>query len=212
MAWQLPKPIQGYAPTLPLGNDEFDKPMLHPQWMWNHVPDSSKWSLTERPGYLKLYSSSTNGKGFFKAPNTINQRYMHSDSTVVTIKLEIAGMNNGQKAGLAHFNGGKNYAFIAVAKQNGAFRMEFERDGQSMIGSALTTGQSELFLRTRMGAADKADFEYSFDGITYHKLGGSYPMKAGNFRGDMIGMFTYNDGRRGGFVDLDWFHYLVNSR
>ena len=212
MAWQLPKPIQGYVPALPQGSDDFDKPTLHSQWMWNHVPDSSKWSLTERPGYLRLYASSTNGKGFFKAPNTINQRYMRSDSAVVTIRLEIAGMNNGQKAGLAHFNGGKNYAFMAVAKQNNAFRIEFEMDGRSTIGIALPSGQSDLFLRTSMGMADKAGFEYSFDGITYHKLGGSYSMKAANFRGDMIGVFTYNDGGQGGFVDVDWFHYQVSNR
>ena len=137
---------------------------------------------------------------------------MRSDFAVVTIRLEIAGMNNGQKAGLVHFNGGKNYAFIAVAKQNNAFRIEFEMDGQSTIGIALPSGQSDLFLRTSMGMADKASFEYSFDGITYHKLGGSYPMKAANFRGDMIGVFTYNDGGQGGFVDVDWFQYQVSNR
>ena len=24
------------------------------QWGWNHNPDSTKWSLTENPGYLRL--------------------------------------------------------------------------------------------------------------------------------------------------------------
>lgn len=39
-----------------------------------------------------------------------------------------------------------------------------------------------------------------------------YPMKAANFRGDMVGMFTYNDWEQGGFVDIDWFHYHINNR
>ena len=212
MAWQLPKPIQGYSPTLPQGSDNFDNDELHPQWMWNHVPDSSKWSLTERPGYLRLFSSSTNGRGFFKTPNTINQRYMRSDSAVVTIRMEITGMNNCQKAGLAHFNGGKNYAFIAVSKHENIYKMEFEMNGQSMIGVELRSIQSELFLRTCMGIEDKAEFQYSFDGITYHKIGNLYSMKAANFRGDMIGVFTYNDKEQGGFVDIDWFHYQINNR
>ena len=212
MAWQLPKPVQGYALTLPQGSDDFDKAELHPQWMWNHVPDSSKWSLTERPGYLRLYASSVSGKGFFKAPNTINQRYMRSDSAVVTTRMEIAGMNNGQKAGLVHFNGGKNYAFIAVTKQNNVCRMEFEMDGQAAIGTELPSGQNVIFLRTSIGITDEAGFQYSFDGITYHKLGSVYPMKAANFRGDMIGVFTYDDGGQSGFVDVDWFHYQVSNR
>lgn len=212
MAWQLPKPVQGYALTLPQGSDDFDKAGLHPQWMWNHVPDSSKWSLTERPGYLRWYASSVSGKGFFKAPNTINQRYMRSDSAVVTTRMEIAGMNNGQKAGLVHFNGGKNYAFIAVAKQNNVCRMEFEMDGQAAIGTELPSDQNVIFLRTSIGITDEAGFQYSFDGITYHKLGSVYPMKAANFRGDMIGVFTYDDGGQSGFVDVDWFHYQVSNR
>lgn len=212
MAWQLPKPVQGYALTLPQGSDDFDKAGLHPQWMWNHVPDSSKWSLTERPGYLRLYASSVSGKGFFKAPNTINQRYMRSDSAVVTTRMEIAGMNNGQKAGLVHFNGGKNYAFIAVTKQNNVCRMEFEMDGQAAIGTELPSDQNVIFLRTSIGIIDEAGFQYSFDGITYHKLGSVYPMKAANFRGDMIGVFTYDDGGQSGFVDVDWFHYQVSNR
>ena len=212
MAWQLPKPVQGYALALPQGSDGFDKAELHPQWMWNHVSDSSKWSLTERPGYLRLYASSANGKGFFKAPNTINQRYMRSDSAVVTTRMEIAGMDNGQKAGLVHFNGGKNYAFIAVTKQNNVCRMEFEMDGQAAVGTELPSDQNVIFLRTSMGITDEAGFQYSFDGITYHKLGGAYPMKAANFRGDMIGVFTYDDGDQSGFVDVDWFHYQVSNR
>lgn len=194
MAWQLPKPVQGYALTLPQGSDDFDKAELHPQWMWNHVPDSSKWSLTERPGYLRLYASSVSGKGFFKAPNTINQRYMRSDSAVVTTRMEIAGMNNGQKAGLVHFNGGKNYAFIAVTKQNNVCRMEFEMDGQAAIGTELPSGQNVIFLRTSIGITDEAGFQYSFDGITYHKLGSVYPMKAANFRGDRLAYLRMRTG------------------
>ena len=137
---------------------------------------------------------------------------MRIDSAVVTTRMEIAGMNNGQKAGLVHFNGGKNYAFIAVTKQNNVCRMEFEMDGQAAIGTELPSDQNVIFLRTSIGITDEAGFQYSFDGITYHKLGSVYPMKAANFRGDMIGVFTYDDGGQSGFVDVDWFHYQVSNR
>ena len=156
--------------TLPQGSDDFDKAELHPQWMWNHVPDSSKWSLTERPGYLRLYASSVSGKGFFKAPNTINQRYMRSDSAVVTTRMEIAGMNNGQKAGLVHFNGGKNYAFIAVTKQNNVCRMEFEMDGQAAIGTELPSGQNVIFLRTSIGITDVGFFNLNLVALLFGSM------------------------------------------
>ena len=35
-------------------NDDFSGPKLKNVWQWNHVPDDTKWSLTERPGFLRL--------------------------------------------------------------------------------------------------------------------------------------------------------------
>ena len=46
---QEPKPA--YVP-----DDNFDSGKLNPHWQWNHVPDDSKWSLTEKPGVLRLHS------------------------------------------------------------------------------------------------------------------------------------------------------------
>ena len=213
MGWQLPKPIMGFSISLPQGSDEFTKSVLHPQWMWNHVPDNKKWSLTERAGYLRLYAFPTvGGKGFFKAGNTINQRYMHSDSTSVTVKMEVGGMASGQKAGLAHFNGGKTYASIGVVKRGNDLCLEFGMNGHIVEGEAFPSGQDSIYLRTSMGVDAKADFQYSWDGMTFYHLGSKYPMTSANFRGDMIGIFTYNDLGESGFIDVDWFHYQVSNK
>lgn len=213
MAWQLPKPIAGFPITLPQGSDEFNSSELGRQWMWNHVPDNDKWSLTERMGYLRLYASPTvSGKGFFKAGNTINQRYMRSDSASVSVKIETGGMAEGQKAGLAHFNGGKNYAFLALVKQENEFRLEFEMDGETVKGRTLPLDVSSVYLRTYMDMDNKAYFQYSVDGVTFRNCGNVYLMKSGNFRGDMIGLFTYNDLESKGFIDVDWFHYYVKHK
>ena len=37
-------------------DDNFDGAKLNPHWQWNHVPDDTKWSLTEKPGVLRLHS------------------------------------------------------------------------------------------------------------------------------------------------------------
>src|SRR5690606_23346006 len=39
-----------------LHDDNFNSGKLNPEWQWNHVPDDSKWSLTEKPGVLRLHS------------------------------------------------------------------------------------------------------------------------------------------------------------
>ena len=39
------EPQPAYVP-----DDNFDGGKMNPHWQWNHVPDDSKWSLTEKPG------------------------------------------------------------------------------------------------------------------------------------------------------------------
>ena len=40
----------------PQTDDEFDETSLPPQWEWNYQPRADKWSLTERPGWLRLHA------------------------------------------------------------------------------------------------------------------------------------------------------------
>ena len=48
-------PIAG-APAYSIPtSDDFSSPTLGPQWQWNHNPDNTRWSLTERPGSLRLH-------------------------------------------------------------------------------------------------------------------------------------------------------------
>ena len=106
--------------TLPT-SDEFNDKTLGMQWGWNHNPDPTKWSLTQRPGYLRL----TTGKLVSNLPearNTITQRpFAKYDQTIPTIavtKMDITNMKEGDIAGLAVFQ--DPYAFIAVKQTNGS--------------------------------------------------------------------------------------------
>lgn len=213
MAWQLPKPIDGYPTSLPHGSDDFDNKQLNLRWMWNHQPRNNRWSLNERPGYLRLHAFPTVDKGgFFKAGNTINQRYMRSDTVVVTVKIDIDNMADGQNTGLAHFNGGKFYASIGLVmhgKNNK--RLKYESNGKTVDGNRLESGQKTIYLRTCVGFDNMASFQYSLDGFNFTTLGNHYKLTPANFRGDMIGIYTYNDNADAGFIDIDWFKYDVSN-
>lgn len=214
MAYQLPKPIMGFPLSVPQSGDEFSEQELDPKWMWNHEPRKNKWSLKERKGYLRLHAfPSVDKKGFLKAGNTINQRYMRSDTTVVTTKIEIEGMVRGQEAGLAHFNGGKSYASAAVCLNQGIKRLKYEMNGEIIEGDSLPANQKVVYFRTCVGFDNMACFQYSTDGTEFKEFGGVYQLKPANFRGNMIGVYTYNDEKEAGYIDVDWFHYqIVNSR
>lgn len=188
----LLKPIQGYKPQLPQGSDDFNTKELSLQWRWNHVPHNGCYSLTERPGWLRLHAHKAVGKlkGFFGASGTLMQHAMPSDSTVITIRIDATHLGSDGHAGLAVFNGGKSYAAI------------------DMKELPIKKG----FLRVYINKEGVASFAYSRNGKRYTSYGEPYQLVAGNFRGARIGIFCYNTESDGGYADIDKFDYYVQNR
>jgi beta-xylosidase len=75
-------------------DDNFDSGKLNPEWQWNHVPDDTKWSVTEKPGVLRLHSLPS--ESFYAARNSICQRPPGPES-LMTVELDTSG-----KIGRAH--------------------------------------------------------------------------------------------------------------
>jgi beta-xylosidase len=210
MKWELPKPIQGFPVVCPFISDDFDDPELNPVWQWNHQPDPTKFSISDNPGLLRLYASKA--KSFFKAPNTINQRHFKSDSTLVIIKILISGMEEGQQAGLAHFTGGTSYAGLGVEIAKGKKRLVYNTNGRKTVIAKLSAYQDTLYLRSRIKMDNKVTWYYSFDGNIFTELKNTYAIEAGNFRGNMVGIFHYNTESDSGYIDVDWFRYQVHNK
>jgi len=213
MAWQLPKPIAGQPIQFPLGSDEFDTPTLDPHWQWNHQPRADHWSLIERPGFLRLHAWKPLKPGaFFTAGNTIGQRFFRSEQTTFTIKLDLAGMANGQHAGLAHYNGGKTYAAICIVQTDGKRSLLYEENGKAQNVAEIPANTTELWLHSIVKFDNLNQFSYGFNGTTFTNAGGNYQLKTGNNRGDFAGIFSFNDDQDAGYVDVDFFHYDFVNR
>ena len=188
-------------------SDEFESATLGMQWGWNHNPDSSCWSLTQRPGYLRL----TTGRvveGLPQAPNTLTQRpfakYDQSIPTTGTTKLETEHMRDGDLAGLAVFQ--DPYAFIAVKKESGSKNLVMVNNGEA-VESVPVEGNT-VFLRTiASNSTSNATFEYSFDNNTFQRIGNELSMRfnLSVFTGNKFCLFNYATKETGGYVDFDWF-------
>ena len=197
--------------TYPVTNfptsDEFDGKALGMQWGWNHNPDPEKWSLTQRPGYLRL----TTGKvttDFTMARNMLTQRpfvkYNQNTPTMGTTKLDVSHMKDGDNAGLAVFQ--DPYAYIAVKQNNGVKYLVMVNNGKQVDFVALS--KSTVYLRTMASnATRKASFEYSFDNKSFTQLGNELLMKFSLkiFTGNKFCLFNYATKQAGGYVDFDWF-------
>lgn len=192
--------------TLPT-SDEFNSKTPGMQWGWNHNPDPAKWSLTQRPGHLRL----TTGRivsGFREARNTLTQRiftyYSDSIPAIGATKMDIGKMKDGDIAGLAVFQ--DPYAFIAVRQMNGIKHIVMVNNGR-MIDSAVVN-KSTIYLRTiASNSTGKASFEYSFDNKKFTRIGNELSMRfsLSVFTGNKFCLFNYATKETGGYVDFDWF-------
>ena len=206
--WTVVKPIVGQPIMVPQGSDEFSDTILNPQWQWNYQPRADKWSLSDRPGYLRLsaFKPITSGT-FFKAGNTICQRYFKGDTVQVDVKIDISGMADGQEAGLCHFNGGVDYATIGVEQSGTTRTLKYNNTGTITSGAQVPSSTTTIWFRSKVNKQSINTYYYSFDGTSFTQFGGTFALKWGGYRGDYIGMYNYNNTSENGWVDIDWFHY-----
>jgi len=198
------KPVTGQPITAPQTDDEFDGPKLGPQWEWNHNPRDDRWSLTERPGWLRLKASVPVGKGdFWGACNTISQRIMGTGKGTVVTKLDLSGMKPGQQAGFVRFS--IIYHLFGVRmNSNGVKQLLFNANGKVTNGPAIRT--DTLWIRT-VNDGNRAHFAYSTDCELFTRFGPVFTIKFGNWCGDRLGFYCWNDRDDTGCIDVDWFHY-----
>ncbi len=116
-----PLPINVKHPAIPkcVASDEFerksgDRP-LPLVWQWNHIPDNSLWSLTERPGWIRFKTGSV-VNSLEKAKNNLTQRVFGPTSTA-EIKIDVKNMKDGDYAGLSSFQ--SQWGFVGVKMADG---------------------------------------------------------------------------------------------
>ncbi|MCF7976276.1 MAG: glycoside hydrolase 43 family protein [Phycisphaerae bacterium] len=206
MVWSGRKPVPDAPRAIPQTSDDFSCDALPPQWEWNHQPRADKWSLTERRGWLRLYAfKPLELDDPLKAGNTLTQRCFRSSANEVIVKLDLSAMADGQKAGLCHY--AKTHAALGVAQQGVTRTLEYRLDGRVTAGPRLTA--NTLWIRSTWGLDGKSQFAYSLEGRVYTDLGGPYALSWGHYRGDRLGLYSYNNQAEAGFLDVDYFSYTV---
>lgn len=203
MVWQGRKPVDEFPKLDVASSDEFNSTELQPAWEWNYQPNAAMWSLSERPGYLRLHAQAPLAVGSFKAiRNVITQRSLRTSGNQFTVKLDLAGMEAGQEAGITHF--AKTRAAICVMQSGAIRRLSVDANGVRTTGPKIDGGI--LWLRSDWDFAGRSHFSFSLDGQSYRRLGGNYQLTWGDYRGDRIGIFTSNATGRG-FLDVDSARY-----
>jgi len=208
-----------------VGSDDFSGGTLSRYWQWNHNPVNASWSLTERPGYLRLKTARVVGN-LYAAMNTITQRMEGSKSTG-TISLDLTNMKDGDVAGFSAFNGHSGTLSVKMDGTQKTLAMSTDtvhfddnggnkaisRVGTQQRGTSVAINQNTLYLRIECdftSRQDLAKFYYSLDNKTWTQIGINYKMTFDYtrlFMGTKFAIFNYATKSLGGYVDVDYFDY-----
>ncbi len=208
------KPVAGTEPKGLPTNDPFREVTLGLQWGWNHNSDRLRWSLTERPGWLRLRTPNITTNPY-EARNTLTQRVLayHNDkgASYGTVAIDISHMADGDICGFGLFQ--DPLAFIGV-KMNGTSKhiVYYSSSLTSKTGKVEQSGPSLngdiIYLRAVPEfSTGKAKFYYSLDNSTYTRFGPDFKMEydLSVFTGNKFSIFNYATKALGGYVDVDWF-------
>jgi beta-xylosidase len=204
-------PSKGLIPGI-VASDEFDRKAGEPTfplvWQWNHNPDNKLWSLSARPGFLRLTTGRVDN-GFLSARNTLTQRTIGPASSGAT-SVDVSNMKDGDFAGLALLQ--RHYGLVGVKSEGGTnFVVMVNAQSNSPVETArvAVTGKT-VFLKAQCefkNRADKARFFYSLDGQSWTAIGTDLKMSytLPHFMGYRFGLCNYATKAAGGYADFDFF-------
>ena len=184
--------------------DDFTSSSLDLCWQWNHIPNDAKWNLTERPGYLRLYTASVT-EDLSQAQNTLRQRIIGPGSSAVT-EIDISNMCDGDIAGLTIHQ--KEYTFIGIrcCKDPEEKLLVIYDNGKELLSMPLYPGTDRIWLCAKAVHMEyRSEFYYSLDGTHFERFGGRYDMHYGWYVGMAYGLFHFATKQLGGFIDVDSF-------
>ncbi len=204
-----------------VASDEFSDGKKSILWEWNHNPVDSAWSLSDRPGHLRL-STSRIVNNIFEAPNTITQR-MEGPLCEGIVRLDISKMKDGDVAGFAALNG--DSGLLSVVKEGGRKWLSASTSSVSLgDGHTVSSVNDQEIERVAVKGnniylkicadfnpgRDIATFFYSTNGRNWKPIGSEFKMKFDYrrfFMGTRFAIYNYATVSSGGYVDVDYFRY-----
>ncbi|MDQ8203518.1 family 43 glycosylhydrolase [Pelagicoccus sp. SDUM812003] len=208
------KPILGKAIAQPATSDDFTSSELGLQWQWNHNPDASKWSLSERSGYLRLKPSQADR--FWTARNTLTQKGQGPESHGI-VKLDVSALQSGDRAGIGTLGKVNSNIFVSVDSEGSkTLRSSMDHRGVGAHDGAVPIAleSDTVYLRVDLDFVEELGMcSYSYDGESWTRFGGiftlGFDITHATFQGQKFALFCYNTETDDspGYVDVDSFTF-----
>jgi beta-xylosidase len=202
-------------------SDEFDSGKLALVWQWNHKPDDGGWSLSERPGWMRIYASEP-VEDIAYARNSLTQRTVGPKSEA-SVKVDVSSLKPGDRAGICAFQS-HNFAIGVEVNADGdrdvVLRTNSPKEKDVEVYRA-PLASDELYLKIDyvftpsegdIAEADTATASWSADGRNWTDCGYTLKMlyTLDYFTGYRTALYCYTSSEdSSGYADFDWFHQSV---
>ncbi len=204
MVWEGKMPLIAKKKLRILRSDQFTSSKLASQWQWNYQPRMDMYSLTERPGWLRLKAfKPLSQNDLLKVGNILTQRVFRELENMFIVKMDIRGMADGQVAGICHFS--SKYAAAGVVQDGTDKYLVYMTNGKLIRGIKITG--SSIWFRSEWDLSGRSKFLYSLNGKQFKQIGEVYQLVWGFYRGDRLGIYCFNNKGDAGQVDIDYLKY-----
>jgi beta-xylosidase len=201
-------------------SDEFSGRELGLQWSWNHNPDDARWSLAQRPGFMRIEAN--RARYLVGARNTLTQ-ILQGPAAEISTRLELGGMAEAQRAGLTLF--GVKVPWIGVVRESGVNYLAYSNAGEETRGPRIDG--NAILLRATVAQDQSVQFAYALaENAAYTSFGPATQLARFSWwKGSRPAVFTYirdeaDEARSSGqpgrritqnYIDIDWFRVKVNN-
>jgi xylan 1,4-beta-xylosidase len=198
--------------TAPL-RDDFELDVLAPCWNFVRNPNPASFTLSERPGFLRLHGQRAS-LADIGSPAFVGRRQQHFVCRA-SARCEFHPVNEGAEAGLTLRANETNHYDLVIAVVDGqrSARLRLRTLGMTTFGASCPLPDDAIELHVR-ATAERYEFLVNAPGHAEQSLGSAATVplaseSAHTFTGVYIGMFAWAsaDAIRTP-ADFDWFDYV----
>lgn len=158
-------------------SDEFDKAKLGHQWFFHTKPDFSgeSWSLTDRPGYLRIKTHQGDISSPESLPNVFLQR-VDAKKFELSARVEFDAKSGSEAAGihLWHDPGMNFWLASAIKDGNKIFEVgKYDNGVKSIIWSVPNIIGNTVYLKIAVDGEERTVFYFSADNKLWTRIGSS---------------------------------------
>ena len=212
-SWYMPEEdMPSYAIAQ---SDDFEEKHLGLQWQWQANPNSAYYSLTDRPGYLRLFcwKNPERENYLWYAPNVLTQIPQKKELTM-TVKMELTGKEAGDFGGI----GVEGHIYGYAGLYSTGEKMEI-RCYRGIVTEKMFHGEAEerlvfssklegnvLWLSMSLSDDKTYKFSYSTDGVHFTQIQEKFPLSRATWTGAKLCLWSCSKENKNseGYCDYEY--------